>query len=88
MAQQTYVSVPVSALDKLASIGRAMVSFTEEIKEAARQEQRAPSAAVLDDAAFEREFEAMRQAFSDLSEQQLTALIDEAVSVARQGATP
>lgn len=83
MTEPPQIILPYSTIDELASLGRALTNFAEKLKNA----QRAPKTDTpLDDAQFIQETKEMRQAFSDLNEEQLDTLIDNAVQAVRKAA--
>lgn len=74
-----------ASLSELAAIGRAITSLVEKIQ----TEQTSDSIAlsILDDQQFDLEARAMREAFSDMPDDDLAALIDEAVQAVRHPST-
>jgi mannitol-1-phosphate/altronate dehydrogenase len=76
--QSPTVPVPVTVLEELAALGRAITHFAEKFKQA----QSYPDA-VLSDEDFIKETETLRQAFVNLTDEETDALVTEAVKAAR-----
>lgn len=74
MTQPT-ISIPISTIEKMASVTRTMIGILKEL----HQEQRLPSE-MTDDDAFWRDCEALEESFAELSEQQVQELVNNAVS--------